>query len=142
MNRERPASRRMITRAILSEYWIAQSQSKKLHDQPNRMRERLLELRRAGAEVEPGPLALRVEAREDRRPTWADLVAVPGEEQADDLRALMPSRRVDYVFVGPIDRGRIDRPGRGGRSPSSAAIEHSAPTSPEPSRRHATGRPI
>ena len=79
----------MITQAMLAELMDLREQNESLEERCDASRQQLLELHAMGADVEPGPLALRVESREKRGPTEANPVPILGPAGFGRLRSLV-----------------------------------------------------
>jgi hypothetical protein len=74
--------RPQITQAMLAEF----DELRRLDQRKQELRDELLSLLDAGAEIQPGPLSVEVQEYESKTLSFAKLCAIGGEEWAEDIR--------------------------------------------------------
>ena len=89
----------VITQAMLARHRAIRTRIQHLEEQSNASRQQLLDLHALGADVEPGPLDLRVVVQHQRRLTAATLVPLMGQEDFDSLKSLVTPRITHLVSV-------------------------------------------
>ncbi len=89
----------LITQAMLAHHKRLREQITELQRQCDPSRRLLLELHAMGADVEPGPLVLRVQEHQKRALTEANLVPVIGQAAYEHLRSLVETTVTHQVKV-------------------------------------------
>jgi hypothetical protein len=95
---------------MLTGLQTARSECTRLRADEARVRGELLALFDEGADIQPGPLALRVEDREKVQLTERGLAKVLGEDEAQWLLRRLPVTKFRYVRVVGVAGGGLWEP--------------------------------